>query len=152
MRSLLGLMVVLCDIFSVPIYSDRKFRQKDWNNACACISRLGLTGNCQYSFAELHLLVLDGFLSAQSATYFLSGRASLKQVAMLDAFIAFKDDLVYNQHWPSSRILQLWQKNNAVEMENTFLFPLVELDSSNDFTKDLESYNNVSLVELQKIQ
>lgn len=147
--------MVLYDIFSVPIASTRESRSIEWSNLIQIIYRLRLTGKNQYSFAELNHLVLDGFLSAQSASYFLLGKASLKQIVLLDRFMEFRDMCMSQLFLSSSKILSLWQDKNDVEMENTFLFPLEELDSSVnaglDFTSEIEQYNDCDLRELQKL-
>lgn len=147
--------MVLCDIFSVPIASTRETRYKEWSRLISSIHRLGLTGKNQYSFAELNELVLDGFLSSISASYFLLGKASLKQVVLLDRFTEFRDMYLQRQIINASQILVLWQSKNVVELENTFLFPLEELDSEIepglDFSSEVVSYNDCDLKDLQKL-
>ena len=146
--------MALCDIFSVPIYSSRDKRASEWSKLLSAIHRLKLTGKNQYSFADLNQLVLDGFLSARSASYFLLGKASVAQVVLLDRFTEFRDMCLFNHVLSSFKILDLWQKTDAVVPENIFLYPLEELDSSIelgfDFSSEVENYNDCDLRDLQK--
>lgn len=122
----------LCDIFGVPVSYDESTRRKQWNDLLSKVNNLGLS-NCVVSFVELNTFVLQGFLSPKSASYFLTGRCSLSQYIHLESFSSFWDSCVNNHILSSFKVFQLWQKQKNVVPENTFLFPLAELDFDSGF-------------------
>lgn len=123
------------DIFGVAQFRTSEARLKEFHSFYAQLYNLGLL-NLQFSVTSLLFHIERGFLSPQSASYFLAGRASSVQV---DKFRLFSSmyDFLREKGFTDFQILKSWQqtKTSAVEVENTFLFPLAELDCSEDFSE-----------------
>lgn len=140
------------DIFGVPEPATREARLSSWNYLCSRVSALNIQ-NCQVSFSELYIFVLEGFVSPRSASYFLTGRISLSQFLKYEAFAQFWDNCVNNHVLSSFKVFQLWQKKQkCVETENTFLFPLVELDCDSGFESERSEFSDLDYHELVNLR
>lgn len=138
------------DIFGVPVYKTESARRKAWAQMVNQCDNAKII-NCSFPFVKLSHFVISGFLSPRSASYFLTGRASSGTHKYLDSFSKFYEDIVslgYNDF----KIYDLWLTNkNAAVPENTFLFPLVGLDSDPSVLDDTLEYRNVNLLDLAKL-
>lgn len=137
------------DIFGSVVPKTYQARYNSWFRLLSLVAKSGIETKCIVSVSTLQAFVVDGFLSARSASYFLLGKATIEQIVYFDLFSDFYHECLRTHVLKLDKIHELWQSRKDVVPENTFLFPLVELDSSEpDFTKDKVEFD---LKDLQKI-
>lgn len=147
------------DIFGVPLeYATETTRKKRWSAYISKLSELtkvDISRTFHNSIYEIYNCVFLGFLSFQSASYFLLGRFT----PMQDKYLrTFNDFLYQNQGLKLAKIHVLWQGQKNVVPANTFLSPLVAQDSSvlamYDFSEERERFilqGNAGLQEIRRI-
>lgn len=133
------------DIFGVPLeYSlerTRKMRFTSYISKLAEYTKTDISKTFKNSQYEIYNCVFLGFLSFQSASYFLLGRFTPAQ----DDFLrSFNDFLLSNNGCSVSKIHVLWQDLKKPVPANTFLSPLVapvsNVSALYDFSKERERY------------
>lgn len=137
------------DIFGSVVPKTYQARYKSWTDLLVSISNTGLKTDCVVSVSTLQAFVVDGFLSARSASYFLLGKATIEQIVYFDLFSDFYHECLRTHVLKLDKIHELWQSKKSVVPENTFLFPLAELGSSEpDFSSEKVEFD---LKDLQSI-
>lgn len=139
----------LVDIFGIAMRVTPKARLREFHSYYAQLFNLGKL-NLLVPIADLLYFVENGYLSPQSASYFLAGRASEKQSYALALFQGF-EELSRSYGLKPFKILQSWQKTKVGKVENTFLFPLAELASNDSFEAETAPYRNQDVKDLQKL-
>ena len=142
---------VQVDCFSQPIeYKTTEARLRNLYELCNKLQNLDLLNIPDHlTYADIVSLVSAGALSIRSASYFLSGRTTVKQNEFLLNFFGF---CLSKVGLSMSKVFELWQKQENVVPENTFLFPLAELASKDeDFSSDVERYKDTNLLDLKEI-
>lgn len=135
------------DIFGITMHVTVKARENEFSRFIAVLDNLGLF-KPQFSIVDLKFWVKLGIISPQSASYFVAGRASSYACLKLQTFVR---SLRCCDMSPGTifKLLQKWQKLNVFETENTFLFPLAELDCDAGFDDERLSYENVDFKDLK---
>lgn len=125
------------DIFGSVVPKTAQARYASWIRLLSLIAKSGIETKCIVSVSTLQALVVDGFLSARSASYFLLGKASIEQIVYFDLFSDFYHECLRTHVLKLDKIHELWQNKKNVVPENTFLFPLEELGCSEpDFSSE----------------
>lgn len=142
------------DLFGNPQYVSESARKSEWSRIISQMLALNLLRQ-GYLFADLNTCVLYGFVSPQSASWLLSGRAPAHAYVLFESFLEFLRN--YEScfgYVVRFDLVRLWSRKNLVNVEvNTFPFPLEELASKKDTSFEVEKsvYNSVSLLDLQVI-
>lgn len=122
------------DIFGIPIWKTQQAQKNEFVRLVHQISKCGLNLDKSFDFLTIQTLVYSGFLSCQTASYFLTGRFSKLQEFYLREFIKFLNDFVTINGFSFSKIHRLWlQEKRAVPDASSFVFPLEELGFSFEF-------------------
>lgn len=142
--------LVNVDIFGVPAQVTREARLNEWRRIVVSYDRISKhVFVSAFPLAELTTYVGEGFLSPQTASYFLFGRVSLAHVLHLDAFSSFWQSCVDSHVLNSFKIKSKWYRKIGVGPDgSTFLFPLEELVSKDDplesrFEFERDEYYNI---------
>lgn len=138
------------DIFGVPLdYGSEVTRRRRFPSYVWKLSELlkvDITRTFHNSIYEIYNCVFLGFLSFQSASYFLLGRYNPTQDKYLRTF---NDFLQSNQNFSLSKIHALWQGKQTIVPANTFQSPLVELASDllskYSFLEERSRYHSVNV-------
>lgn len=136
---------MMYDIFGVPVWKTGQAIRNEFVRLIQSLTRLSLRDkNNTFDFLTIQTLVYSGFLSSQSASYFLSGRFSPAQELYLRSFIKFLNDFTMLNGYSFSKIRDLWLQRTEKEAPvASFVFPLEELGCNFDSITDVPQWSSV---------